>query len=225
MQEIILYAVLAIIVLAMLYSVLGKDIGNDPTQGLPDGLKNTLNPADAPIIRPAQPLYEGPGADGINAIARMDRGFNLEQFLDGAKMAYGMILESFADGDKETLRNLLSDDVYEAYSAAIDERQEKGLRQRTDLARLISAEISDADLNGKTGTIRVLYDAELATALIDKEGETVEGDLDLLSRVNEVWDYERNLSQNNPNWILSAVEPANTEDGAPLSPDSAPDTE
>ena len=79
-----------------------------------------------------------------------------------------MILEAYADGDKETLGGLLSQDVAQSYFDAIDDRIKKELSQTTDLARLISAEIVDAERKGKTGKISVSYLAELATALIDK---------------------------------------------------------
>ena len=228
MQEIVLYVVLFLIVGSMLYSVLGKDIGH--------GSEPSLDPKDildkiavSPDTPEAEPAYEGAGAVGIAAIRKADPDFTVGGFLDGAKAAYGMILEAFADGDKETLAGLLNEDVNKAYADAIDDRVEKELRQTTDLARLISAEIVDAERSGKTGRIKVLYVAELATALLDKAGEVVDGDLDVLTRVREVWSYERTLSSKNPNWILASVEPHDTvsgdTDGPDHSPDHSPDTE
>jgi len=224
MQEIILYAVLTLIVGAMLYSVLGKDVGHGGESKL--DAKDVLDKLNVkPDQLATEPAYTGPGAKGIAAIRAADQHFNVGQFLDGAKAAYGMILEAFADGDKETLDGLLNTDVKQAYFDAIDDRKAKEWSQTTDLARLISADIQDAERKGKTGRIRVLYLAELATALIDKNGEIVDGDLDILSRVREVWTYERTLSSKNPNWILSSVEPHETETGKPGGPDHSPDTE
>ena len=224
MQEIILYAVLALIVISMLYSVLGKDIGH--------GSESTLDPKDLldkisskPDAPDMEPQYEGPGAIGIAAIRKADATFTTGEFLDGAKAAYGMILEAFADGDKETLAGLLNKEVNQSYVDAIDDRVSKELSQTTDLARLISAEIVGAERKGKTGRIRVLYVAELATALLDKSGAIVDGDLDVLSRVREVWTYERTLASKNPNWILSSVEPHDTLNGDSGGPDHSPDTE
>ena len=223
MQEIILYAVLALIVISMLYSVLGKDIGHGS-----EGSMDTKDILDKIAIKSddteTEPAYEGPGADGIAAIRKADSTFTIGSFLDGAKAAYGMILEAFADGDKETLAGLLNADVNQAYVDAIEAREKKELRQTTDLARLISAEIVDAERSGKTGKIKVLYVAELATALLDKAGEVVDGDLDILTRVREVWTYERTLSSRNPNWILSSVEPHDAVDGEVSGPDHSPDT-
>ena len=38
-------------------------------------------------------------------------------FIDGAKMAYEMIVTAFADGDRKALRNLLSREVFDGFSA------------------------------------------------------------------------------------------------------------
>ncbi len=222
MQEIILYAILTVIVGAMLYSVLGKNIGHGP--------ERAINPKDVldniGIEKKSEPMrqdFSGPASQGLEQIAALDPGFSLPAFLDGAKGAYGIILEAFAEGDKEVLTDLLTDDVRDSYFTAIDELADKGLKQATDLARLMDAEIVSAECVGKTGKIRVAYFAELATALINKDGEVVEGDLDMLSRVREVWNYERDLKSKNPNWKLAGVEPhkSNNPDG----PDHSPDTE
>ncbi|PHR91607.1 MAG: hypothetical protein COA69_10440 [Robiginitomaculum sp.] len=235
MQEIILYAVLALIVGAMLFSVLGKNVGQDSDQNSdqnsdknkrpildPENLLRNLEPKDASA--PA-PEFEGPAAEGLKAIYAADKEFSVPVFLDGAKTVYGMILEAYADGDKDILENLLNAQVKEAYYAAIDEREEKDLSQTTDLARLVSAEIVSASRTGKTGRIGVVYLAELATALVDKNGEIVSGDLDVLSRVKEVWSYERTLSSKNPNWVLCSVEPHDTLEGETDGPDHSPDIE
>ncbi|MCF6276192.1 MAG: Tim44/TimA family putative adaptor protein [Robiginitomaculum sp.] len=242
MSDILLYAVLTIIIGGLLYSVLGKDVGQnperrpkkDPSQGKdandvldsffgkPNSEKRPERPA------PQEPSFIGPAAEGLGEIAAADANFSLPQFLDGAKGAYGMILEAFAAGDKDTLAALLTDDVKGRYFAAIEDLAEKGLTQTTDLARLIDAEVVSAEKSGKQATIRVAYFAELATALTDKDGKVVEGDLDMLSRVREVWSYERKLNDKNPNWKLSGVEPHTTNnpdtDNNTGGPDHSPDT-
>jgi len=70
----------------------------------------------------------------------------------------------------------------------------------------------------------VAYSAELATALTDKDGNVVEGDMDMLSRVQEIWSYERALKDKNPNWRLSGVEPHTSDNPDADGPDHSPDT-
>jgi len=224
MQEIILYAILTIIVGAMLYSVLGRNIGHGPQQAInPKDVLDKLDTEKKP--EPQHQGFTGPAAQGLAQIAASDPGFSLPAFLDGAKGAYGMILEAFAEADKDTLAGLLTDDVRGSYFTAIDELADKGLTQVTDLARLIKAEVVSAERVGKIGTIRVAYFAELATALTDKDGKVVEGDLDMLSRIREVWSYERDLKSKNPNWKLAGVEPHTSNTPSKDGPDHSPDTE
>ncbi|MBL4854164.1 MAG: Tim44 domain-containing protein [Robiginitomaculum sp.] len=224
MQEIILYAVLTVIVGAMLYTVLGKNVGHGPEKAInPKDILDKLDVEKKP--EPQRQDFTGPAAQGLAQIAASDPGFSLPEFLDGAKGAYGMILEAFAEADKDTLASLLTDDVRDSYFNAIDELADKGLKQVTDLARLIDAKVVSAECVGKVGTIRVAYFAELATALTDKDDKVVEGDLDVLSQVREVWSYERDLKSKNPNWKLSGVEPHTSNNPDKDGPDHSPDTE
>lgn len=238
MQDILLYAILTIVVGGLLYSVLGKDIGQDPsnkpnrdskngkdaTDVLEGLLSNPSKENQQDIHKAESPVFTGPAAAGLSQILSADPAFNLPQFLDGAKGAYGMILEAFASGDKDTLAALLTDEVKDRYFAAIDDLETKGLTQTTDLARLIDAEVVSAERSGKVGVLRVAYFAELATALTDKDGNVVEGDMDMLSRVREIWCYERVLKDKNPNWRLSGVEPHTSNNPDADGPDHSPDT-
>ncbi len=220
MQEIILYAILTLIVGGMLYAVLGRNVGPDVDKPIdPKEILTKLHPEDRPAPKPE---ISGPHAEGLKAIAELERGFNPDRFLDQAKMAYGMILEAYAEGDRDTLAGLLNDEVKASYFAAIDEREDKGLTQVTDLADLREAEIVSAERNGRFGRIRVRFVADLATALKDKDGNIVQGDPDVLARVREVWSFEKDLKSKNPAWYLAGVEP-HTSDDKTGAPDHSPD--
>ncbi len=218
MLEVIIYFVMAAVVCAMLYMVLGKQVGEPPETPLgfpePGAPKEQAEPRNERRSK----HYDGDAGDGLSAIANADNGFDPDMFIDNAKAAYGMILEAYADGDKETLEMLLAADMNEAYVAAIEAREVRGVTQTTDLARIISANYIDASADGKTASITVEYDAEIASAIINSEGETVEGDLDRLARVSELWTYNRNLGSKNPNWLLVSVEEAG-EDTLGSAPD------
>ena len=55
-----------------------------------------------------------------------DNSFTVKEFISGAKKAYEMIIVAFEGGDADKLRPLLLDEVFEAFSAVIDERADKG---------------------------------------------------------------------------------------------------
>src|SRR5439155_15604627 len=63
---------------------------------------------------------------GLDAIAAADPAFAIKPFAEGAKSAYEMIVTAFAEGNREVLRNLLSPEVFESFSAALAEREKRG---------------------------------------------------------------------------------------------------
>ena len=219
MYEVLLYAAIATIICVMLYSVLGKSVGQGPENPI-DAKKEIENfgVSSAGVVQPVVPT--GPKT-GLQKIAEIDTNFSPAYFIDGAKAAYSMILEAYAAGDKDQLESLLTPDVYKVYSEAIDARNADNLKQATDLRRLRSSAIKDSSLEGNLARIWVLYKAELTSALMNSEGEVVQGDPDILSSISEVWTFERHLKSNDPNWRLSDVEPS---EGDSLEADPTPDT-
>lgn len=222
MYDVILYAAIATIVCVMLYSVLGKSVGRGPDDDadLPGFITGK---EEAPKF--VAPVYDGPNIPGLDGVLKLDAAFSPVEFLDGARVAYPMILDAFADGDKAQLEPLLTPDVYTVYAQAIDEREAKNLRQITDLARLIKAELVSAETSGKQMRLSVRYTAELASALVDANGETVEGDQDTLASINEIWTYTRKAGSADVNWTLADVEPSGGDElAADTAPDTAPDS-
>jgi predicted lipid-binding transport protein (Tim44 family) len=223
MFEVVLYAAIAAIICVAFYSVLGKSVGRGPEDEFnPDeifGGSETPRPSN-----PAMSLVDNDDMDdaiGLRALSRAEPDFNPARFIDGAKTVYSMILEAFASGDRDTLRDLLTEDVYSVYEAAIVDREAQSLTQVTDLGRLRTSQISNARIEDGVAYVRVLYEAEIASALRDAEGELVEGDPDLLASISEYWTFERKVGSKDPTWRLSEVEPS---EGDALPADPTPDT-
>ena len=168
-----------------------------------------------------QPVAKEGPKTGLQKIGEMDPSFSPARFIDGAKAAYSMILEAYASGDKEQLETLLTPDVFKTYSEAIDARDADNLKQVTDLGRLRRCTIESSELEGGVARISVIYDAELTSALMNSDGEVVQGDPDILSSVSEVWTFERHLKSSGPNWRLTDVAPSQ---GDALDADPTPDT-
>jgi predicted lipid-binding transport protein (Tim44 family) len=142
-----------------------------------------------PRVRAA---FTGPAAAGLEAIAAIDATFSPEDFTKGARRAYELIVTAFADGDRDALRPLVDDDVFEVYSDAIKEREAAGT-DAVRLARLKSARIVDAEVqSGDLGRVMVSFEAEVS-------------DGDLMRTAREVWTFKRPLKSANPNWLLDEV--------------------
>lgn len=219
MFEVILYAAIATIICVLLYSVLGKDVGKGPDSPLKheDFIKQAIVETDEII----EPVGQDVPPSLLSPLLKKDPNFSKRDFIEGARTAYPMILEAFADGDRDTLKNLLTNDVYEIYNDAISARDDAGQKQVTDLGRLVDAMLVGCDVEKNTAFISVEYEADIASAVLDNDGETIAGDPDMLARVKEIWTFEKSLKSSDPTWRLSDVAPSTGDD---LAADPSPDT-
>lgn len=196
--ELIILAVVAVFVITRLYSVLGQKTGAEPpTRRVGESVSSPRASDDYPASdeprAPVRPAFTGPAAAGLEQIAERDPTFDPDGFLKGAKLAYAEIVGAYAEGDKDQLRPLVDDDVFEAYAAAIDQRAETGdepLRLlRTKSAKLAEASVDEAE---NLARVSVSFEAELS------DGEH-------LRRAKEIWTFKRDLSSSDPNWLLDEV--------------------
>ena len=193
--ELALLAAIAAFVGWRLYTTLGSD------NGAPDGRARTEAPAPRPVSEaPKQraetnlrPAFTGPAAAGLEAIHGADPSFNPHEFLQGARGAYEMLANAFARGDRETLKPWLDTDVYEAWDAAIAEREKTGA-EAPQLLRLKQSEIDAADLDaGGTARVTVRFQSELGIGDMTRTSE-------------ELWTFMRDTSSDDPNWLLDDVD-------------------
>ncbi len=222
--QLLFFAGLAVFLGVRLYMTLGKPTGRSPEEhareererqaareaaapARPVSLGRQTGPAETAAMAP-EPTYDGPAAEGLAAIRRIDPAFDPDEFLKGAKGAYEMIVTAFAKADLDTLRMLLSDRVYAKYAEAIAARQEKGETLITEIERLKEAAIKEASLNHNRAKLKIAFTAELASETRDSDGKPVSGDLTTLKTVSEIWSFERDVDDPNPNWRLSGVKPA-----------------
>ena len=219
MFEVILYAAIATIICVLLYSVLGKDVGQGPDNPV-DAEKfiRSVNSEKPAIV---EPVNEGVPASMLSPLLKIDPNFSKRDFIEGARTAYPMILEAFADADRDTLKALLTEDVYEVYDETISAREAADQKQITDLGRLVDAMLIDCEVENKIARLSVEFEADIASAVLDADGETVAGDPNMLARIKEVWTFEKSLKSSDPTWRLCDVAPSS---GDELEADPTPDT-
>ncbi len=159
---ILLIAMVAGVILFRLYTVLGRRTGHERPAQERYGLNRNAakNGADNVVALPdraarAETLETpaDPLARGLLDIKLADRNFEQDHFVDGAKQAYEMVVTAFAAGDRQTLRSLLSDEVYTAFDGVIREREQK--KQTVDFTFIGFREvkISHAALKRRTAEI------------------------------------------------------------------------
>jgi predicted lipid-binding transport protein (Tim44 family) len=142
----------------------------------------------------------------LREIAKADPSFDTGSFLKGAKIAYEAIVTAYARGDRETLRNLLSREVFESFSSVITERDSRGETNELSFVGVHSADIVDANLADRVAHVDVRFVSELVTAVRDKAGNVIEGDIKAVRQVTDVWTFAREVTSPNPNWHLVATD-------------------
>jgi predicted lipid-binding transport protein (Tim44 family) len=190
--EILIAAMVAGVILFRLYTVLGRRTGHEPQP------QDRLAPSPAnPALRskPAERSSE-PQARSLFDIQLADPSFETSHFLDGARAAYEIILKAFAGGDRDSLKPLLSDEVYKAFDAEIGARN--GAAATESLAGITDARIVEAALAGRTAEITVSFRAQFA------HGSPSASDY-AQRDVTDVWTFARQIGAPSPTWTLVAT--------------------
>lgn len=219
--SLIIFAALAVFVIWKLRSILGVRVERDeppPAQFEP----RRPSPAGATPLPGAAPLDDlaaakrsaairwegvaekgGAAWSGLDAIASADPRFDGEAFLDGARRAYDIIVTAFAKGDRDTLRPLLSKEVFDGFAGEIARREEMGETLETAVVAMDSAMVESARAAPRLNEISVRFATRLMSVRRDKAGETIEGGHTI--PVEEVWTFARDPRASDPNWKLVAT--------------------
>jgi predicted lipid-binding transport protein (Tim44 family) len=147
-----------------------------------------------------------PVAAGLDAIVAADPSFDAKHFLAGGRAAYEMIVEAFAAGDRRSLKNLLSREVYDGFETAIAEREARGETVESRFVSIDEAEITAAEMRGRSEQVTVHFVSKLISATRDRQGNVVDGNAEKVREVTDVWTFAREISSRDPNWKLVATE-------------------
>lgn len=216
---------LAAFVIWRLWTVLGTRTGHEQTppsrfarrpQPAPESPAETATILNHPAHQP-DPVEEKPRwagiaepdselAQGLTAIATADPSFEAKDFLEGARSAYEMIVTAYARGDRTMLRDLLSREVFEGFAAAIAEREKRGETVETTFVSIDKANITEAQMKGKSAQVTVRFLSKLITATRDRDGNLIDGAADRVVDMTDIWTFARDTSQRDPNWKLIATD-------------------
>ncbi len=215
---IVILALIAAFLGLRLYSVLGKH-GGDQEPVLPRAEDRPRSPqvaaplvpvADAPrgATAPASDtmVYDPAAEIGIRAILSADRSFDVGRFLNGAQAAYRMILEAYWQGDRDALRGLCDADSFDAFDAAITDRETRGETLDNRLVTIDRATITQASLSHGTARITVRFDADIAAITRDGDGKIVAGSMTDAVATQDVWSFVRAIDSKDPNWLLDETD-------------------
>lgn len=220
--DIVLFAVVAAFLVLRLRSVLGRrdgfqGKGDDQLQSFPPKSDRAAEPGNGKGDRSDSVSVDtSTGRDGLSlAPASLEAGltqikvadprFDPAEFAVGARKAFEWILQAFVNGDTGSLQPLLSSDVFANFAQTIEERQRAGEKLETTLVGILSSDIVEAYMAGRTAHVTVKFISQQITVVRDAEGAVIEGDPNTVTDVTDYWTFARDTSSSDPNWTLVAT--------------------
>ena len=181
--DIIIFAVIAVFIIYRLRSVLGKRTGFQKKPNQQQFVKK----------QPKQPQAETPqlreNEQKLETVYKKINSFDHKIFLEGAKKAFEIIITAFNQGDKNTLRGLVSKDVYNAFENAINNGSNN---PNSQFYSLVVDGIDDARVDNGKITIAVNFISE--QILGDNDEDIVKN--------KDTWVFEKPENSSSPAWIL-----------------------
>ena len=183
--DIIIFAAVAAFIIYRLRGVLGKRTGfqKKPTdqQFVKEQPTQKKEEVKIPQLRENEQKLE--------VVYKKIPTFEHRSFLEGAKKAFEIIITAFNKGDKDTLKNLVSKDVYEAFESAINNGSNN---PNSQFYSLVIDGVDDAKVESGNITIGVNFISE--QILGDNEEDIVKN--------KDTWVFEKPESSKGPVWML-----------------------
>ncbi|MGB3553818.1 MAG: Tim44/TimA family putative adaptor protein [Jannaschia sp.] len=211
--QLLVLAAIALFLVIRLKNVLGTRTGFEKPPAVEP-------PASGGVRRDFEVIEGGPdrditdhvddGSESAKALAAMklaEPGFNVTEFVGGARQAYEMILMAFEKGDLSEVQDFLAEDVYEAFLEVISDREDKGLRIDASFIGVRETDLKLAEFDRATneGQVTLRFVCELTSVVRDAEGTIVEGDANEIKKQRDVWTFAREMGADDPNWKLVAT--------------------
>jgi predicted lipid-binding transport protein (Tim44 family) len=203
----LIFSGVALFVIWRLISVLGTRTGHEQRRDL-EGVQRSTKAAEARAeTAGAAPAGEKPAPVSAAALPlkAVDPGFDEKAFLEGARAAYEMIVEAFAAGDLKSIRRFLSQSVYDAFKAALTDRESSGLVAELKFVGVENAAIVKSSADGDSMTAVADFASNQVRVTRDKEGKVVDGDPTRIDLVKDRWTFARKITSGDPNWVLVAT--------------------
>ena len=186
--DIILLAMLAGFIILKLRNILGRKTGHQ---------KKPINKYFSNKMEIVKDIENNEAIKANNVDENVKK-----QFLKGAENAYEQIITSFAQGDKISLKPLLTKEMFNRFSAVIDERKNKQLKYETTFIGFKSAKILEFKKIENIYKVSVKFVSEIITCVKDKNNQIIEGNSDTIKTVNDIWGFSKNMWSQNPTWYL-----------------------
>jgi predicted lipid-binding transport protein (Tim44 family) len=204
--DIILLAMVAGFLILRLRSTLGRRTGHEQGQenfSSKKVVRLSKNDQTNVFDDENQSLSESKISTGLNEILEHEPNFNMDEFKEGALKAFEMIINAFAKKDIDSLSSLLSDQVLLGFKKAIKEYEDAGEVLETEIVKVNLPEILQVNVTDSVATISVRFESDQINLIKSEDGDVIEGDPNQIESSVDEWTFQKNLSDQDPNWELA----------------------
>ena len=214
--DLIFFLLVAIFLIIRLRSVLGRRTGNEKKpKDIFTYQDSILEPDKKKLLEGKESIKRKPSVGlpekkisnlkkgtGLEEIFYFDKNFSPKKFLEGAKIAFRSIIETYAKGEINKIKNLLSSNVFSAFSKEIKSRIKKKHSLEHTLISLKSADIEKIHVKSSIADIVVKFVSEQVNLLKNKKGKILSGNDEYIENHIDYWTFSKDLKSTNPNWKL-----------------------
>lgn len=204
--DILIFAVIAIFLILRLRSILGNRDGFEAKREEPTPFTDgNVNEGDRMAAKKVVPLH---GEDdtlissGLAAVRQVDPHFSDEEFMKGAASAFTSVLTAFAECDIDTLRRLLSFELYADFIRSIHKRNQDGDQLEIKIDEIHTVQLIDGQVINNIASVTVKFETMQTRILKDENGNIISEESLDAEQVIDTWVFERDIQLSDPNWKL-----------------------
>ncbi len=147
-------------------------------------------------------------AQTLAAMKRIEPGFSVTEFVQGARGAYEMIVMGFEKGNLDEIQPFLSEEVFDTFVSVLADREDRGLTIEAEFIGVRETALADAHFDKDTNQaeITMKFVGELTSVVRDRGGDIIEGSPNTVKRQKDSWTFARVMGSDDPNWLLVATD-------------------
>lgn len=212
MIELIVYALLAAFIFSRLYNSLGRS-ANINLKKLTNVLDISIS-REEDIVENVEDYVDSNYAEPIKAtyeqILQKNRDFSIAHFIEGSSIAFELIIKYFNQGNLLQLQSLVDKNLYNIFVEKIKRRKELNENHESIIISIISQKILEIKLIKNLVFIGVSFLSEQINFVKNDKGEVVSGSVSTINKVEDVWQFKKNLNSSDTKWLLVSVNHKNT---------------
>ncbi|WP_425383367.1 Tim44/TimA family putative adaptor protein [Wolbachia endosymbiont (group A) of Melieria omissa] len=203
MIELIIYALLAAFVFSRLYNSLGRSANLnlkkltsvlDVSRSREDVVENIEGYIDSNDENSIKVTYE--------QILKKNKDFSISHFIEGSSIAFELIIKYFNQGNFSQLKPLLDKDLYDNFAEKIKHRKEV---HESIIVSIVSQKILEIKLVKNVVFIAVYFLSEQINFVKNNEGDIISGSTSTINKVEDVWQFKKNVNSSDPSWLLVSI--------------------